>query len=48
MITQDSPTGDLLFYSQITKTTEQFGYLLKVNKRDIRTTSLTSFWCLYC
>ena len=23
-------------------------YLLKVNNKDTRTTSMTSFWCLYC
>ena len=41
------PVGIYLFKAVMEKP-EQSWSLLKVNNKDTRTTSLTSFWCLYC
>ena len=41
------PVGIYLFKAVMEKP-EQLWSLLKVNNKDTRTTSLTSFWCLYC
>ena len=41
------PVGIYLFKAVMEKP-EQSWSLPKVNNKDTRTTSLTSFWCLYC
>ena len=44
---QSNPSRHLLIQSQQRKYQNNVWNLFNVNNKDIRTTSLTSFWCLY-
>ena len=44
---QSNPSRHLLIQSQQRKHQNNVWNLFNVNNKDIRTTSLTSFWCLY-